>query len=86
MSAMGPHTPNDTDPAAANVEGELAEDDLESVSGGMYPANKMSVVHLEEDLVAANIVPDTCKTPTPGGPVAIPYPNIATAAPTTKKK
>ena len=21
--------------------------------------------------------PDTCKTPTPGGPVPIPYPNIA---------
>lgn len=29
------------------------------------------------------VFPDVCKTPTPGGPVPIPYPNIGKAADTT---
>jgi hypothetical protein len=29
------------------------------------------------------IFPDVCKTPTPGGPVPIPYPNVGKAADTT---
>ena len=30
------------------------------------------------------VFPDVCKTPTPGGPVPIPYPNIGQATNTTK--
>jgi len=39
--------------------------------------NKLTVVHNKSDGVAVNAAPDVCKTPTPGGPVPIPYPNIA---------
>ncbi|MBT8439897.1 MAG: DUF4150 domain-containing protein [Gammaproteobacteria bacterium] len=30
------------------------------------------------------VFPDVCKTPTPGGPVPIPYPNIGKSSDTTK--
>ena len=30
------------------------------------------------------VFPDVCKTPTPGGPMPIPYPNIGKASDTTK--
>jgi len=30
------------------------------------------------------VFPDVCKTPTPGGPIPIPYPNIGRAADTSK--
>ncbi|MCP3137897.1 DUF4150 domain-containing protein [Pyxidicoccus xibeiensis] len=45
--------------------------------------NKMSVVHQKSNgtTVAA---PDVCKTPSPAGPVPIPYPNIARSADTAK--
>ncbi|NVJ23731.1 DUF4150 domain-containing protein [Myxococcus sp. AM011] len=45
--------------------------------------NKMSVVHKDSNgtTVAA---PDICKTPSPAGPVPIPYPNIARSADTAK--
>jgi len=49
--------------------------------------NYMTVVHKKSTGIAA-CFPDVCKTPTPGGPVPIPYPNIAMssqAAKTTKK-
>jgi len=49
--------------------------------------NYMTVVHKKSTGIAASF-PDVCKTPTPGGPVPIPYPNIAmssNAAKTTKK-
>lgn len=39
-------------------------------------ANMMTVVHATSIGMTATF-PDTCKTPTPGGPVPIPYPNIA---------
>ena len=32
----------------------------------------------------STVFPDVCKTPTPGGPVPIPYPNIGRAADTSK--
>jgi hypothetical protein len=32
----------------------------------------------------STVFPDVCKTPTPGGPVPIPYPNIGQAADTSK--
>lgn len=40
-------------------------------------ANGMSIVHKGDGLQFIAIVPDVCKTPSPGGPVPIPYPNIA---------
>lgn len=42
-------------------------------------ANKLSVVHAGSAGTTV-VFPDVCKTPTPGGPVPIPYPNIARSA------
>jgi hypothetical protein len=51
--------------------------------------NKMSVVHASSNGIS-NAFPDVCKTPSPAGPVPIPYPNIAmssdTASGTSKVK
>jgi hypothetical protein len=44
-------------------------------------ANKMSLVH-KSSVGISTIFPDACKTPTPGGPVPIPYPNIAMSSDT----
>ena len=38
--------------------------------------NTRTVVHKSSNGIATAF-PDVCKTPTPGGPVPIPYPNIA---------
>lgn len=38
--------------------------------------NKLSVVHKSSNGVTIAF-PDVCKTPSPGGPIPIPYPNIA---------
>ncbi|MFE8605224.1 DUF4150 domain-containing protein [Archangium violaceum] len=45
--------------------------------------NKMSVVTKDSNGVTVAF-PDACKTPTPGGPVPIPYPNIAKSSDTAK--
>lgn len=45
--------------------------------------NYLSVVHKSSNGVTI-CFPDVCKTPTPGGPVPIPYPNIAQSAQTAK--
>jgi hypothetical protein len=45
--------------------------------------NKMSVVTKESDGTTAAF-PDVCKTPSPAGPVPIPYPNIAKSSDTDK--
>lgn len=45
--------------------------------------NKMSVVHKDSGGISIAF-PDVCKTPTPGGPVPIPYPNISKAGDTDK--
>jgi len=45
--------------------------------------NKLSVVHKETNGVTI-AMPDVCKTPSPAGPVPIPYPNIARSADTAK--
>ncbi|WP_020408522.1 DUF4150 domain-containing protein [Hahella ganghwensis] len=45
--------------------------------------NQMSVVHKDSGGVTIAF-PDVCKTPTPGGPVPIPYPNIAMSSDTAK--
>src|SRR5437588_9514289 len=49
-----------------------------SVSVGV---NSLSVVHADSGGVTIAF-PDVCKTPTPGGPVPIPYPNIAKSSDT----
>jgi len=45
--------------------------------------NKMSVVHKDSGGVTTAF-PDVCKTPTPGGPIPIPYPNIAQSSDTSQ--
>jgi hypothetical protein len=40
-------------------------------------ANGRSIIHKGDALVQTAIAPDVCKTPSPGGPIPIPYPNIA---------
>lgn len=45
--------------------------------------NKRTVVHKSSDGVATAF-PDVCKTPSPGGPIPIPYPNIAMSSDTDK--
>jgi hypothetical protein len=46
-------------------------------------ANGRGVVHEKSGGVSA-VFPDVCKTPTPGGPVPVPYPNVGKAADTAK--
>lgn len=41
---------------------------------------QLSVVHKGSDGISTAMAPDVCKTPTPGGPVPVPYPNIAMAS------
>lgn len=45
--------------------------------------NMRTVVHAASSGVATTF-PDTCKTPTPAGPVPIPYPNVAKSTDTTQ--
>jgi len=45
--------------------------------GVTVAVNKMSLAHKGSNGIAAATIPDVCKTPSPGGPVPIPYPNIA---------
>lgn len=40
-------------------------------------ANSRSIVHKGDGQTNTAAIPDVCKTPSPGGPVPIPYPNIA---------
>lgn len=46
-------------------------------------ANTLGIVHKGSGSMSI-VFPDVCKTPTPGGPVPIPYPNIGKAADTDK--
>jgi len=39
--------------------------------------NGMSLAHKGSNGIATAMIPDICKTPSPGGPIPIPYPNIA---------
>jgi uncharacterized Zn-binding protein involved in type VI secretion len=45
--------------------------------------NTRTVVHASSNGVATAF-PDVCKTPTPGGPVPIPYPNVAMSSDTSQ--
>jgi hypothetical protein len=46
--------------------------------------NNLSLVHQASNGIAMATVPDVCKTPSPGGPIPIPYPNIARSATLSK--
>ena len=46
-------------------------------------ANNLSVVH-KSSMGVSPAFPDVCKTPTPAGPIPIPYPNIAMSSDTAK--
>ncbi len=45
--------------------------------------NNLSVVHKGSNGIATAF-PDVCKTPSPGGPIPIPYPNIAKSSDAAK--
>ena len=45
--------------------------------GTNVDANGRSILHKGHGKTHASAVPDVCKTPSPGGPVPIPYPNFA---------
>jgi hypothetical protein len=47
------------------------------IMGVTININGLSLCHKGSGGVATATVPDVCKTPSPGGPVPIPYPNIA---------
>lgn len=51
--------------------------------GASVGVNNMSVVHANSGGVSP-CFPDVCKTPSPAGPVPIPYPNIARSGDTAK--
>jgi hypothetical protein len=40
-------------------------------------ASGLTLCHRASDGVASATIPDVCKTPSPGGPVPVPYPNVA---------
>lgn len=46
-------------------------------------ANSRGIVHKGSNGVSV-VFPDVCKTPTPGGPVPIPYPNFGKSSDTSK--
>lgn len=47
--------------------------------------NNLSVVHKASNGISI-VFPDVCKTPGPGGPIPIPYPNTATTALKSQQK
>lgn len=51
--------------------------------GATVNVNNRTVVHKDSGGVASAF-PDVCKTPSPGGPVPIPYPNVAKSADTSQ--
>lgn len=46
-------------------------------------ANFMGLSHQKSGGIST-VFPDVCKTPTPGGPVPVPYPNIGQSSDTTQ--
>jgi hypothetical protein len=51
--------------------------------GASVGVNMMSVVHQDSGGISP-CFPDVCKTPSPGGPIPIPYPNIAKSGDTAQ--
>ena len=46
-------------------------------------ANTREITHKSSQEVASAAVPEVCETPSPGGPIPIPYPNIAKSSDTS---
>src|ERR1700712_5200499 len=46
--------------------------------------NGLTLCHKGSGGVATATIPDVCKTPSPGGPVSVPYPNVAFSKDLTK--
>ena len=46
-------------------------------------ANKKEITHKSSQEATSAAFPDVCETPSPGGPVPIPYPNIAKSSDTS---
>jgi len=46
-------------------------------------ANTREITHKSSQEVASAALPDVCETPSPGGPIPIPYPNIAKSSDTS---
>lgn len=56
--------------------------EMRSISGGaVFTASSLSISALSSGGMTAAF-PDVCKTPSPAGPIPIPYPNIASSADT----
>src|SRR2546425_1465839 len=53
----------------------------EEIMGVTVGVNKMSVIHANSSGISPAF-PDVCKTPSPAGPIPIPYPNIAKSSDT----
>lgn len=51
--------------------------------GATVGVNNLSIVHADSGGVSPSF-PDVCKTPSPAGPIPIPYPNIAKSSDTAK--
>lgn len=47
-------------------------------------ANGKTIIHKGDGLKHVAMAPDVCKTPSPGGPVPIPYPNVAKSSDLTR--
>lgn len=47
-------------------------------------ANGKTILHKGDGLKHVAMAPDVCKTPSPGGPVPIPYPNVAKSSDLTR--
>jgi len=55
------------------------------IYAGDVSANKKSIVHKSSGGKSV-VFPDVCKTPSPGGPTPVPYPNIGQSSDTSKGK
>jgi hypothetical protein len=58
---------------------DMAEEEVKKKKA---TANKEEITHKSSQAVTST-VPDVCKTPSPAGPVPIPYPNIAKSSDTS---
>lgn len=54
-----------------------------ALAGDQTMVNNKGVAHKGSNGVSATF-PDVCETPTPGGPIPIPYPNISQSSDTAK--
>jgi len=63
--------------------GELTEEQLDEVAGGVLTM-AVSSLTLQTSSGVTIAFPDVCKTPSPGGPVPIPYPTFGTSSDGTK--